>query len=91
MVFYYFHFDSGLSSGSLLTSLKSVGAGSFEWFGGIAAEFLQWAPSQPAKASGDCVGLTDLGLKSEDCNSVHNFLCEEQKTYIFMTYVCQIT
>lgn len=68
--------DLGLSSTSILTSLKASGANSFDWIGGVAADFLKWAPSQPVLAVGGCATMQGIGLSSADCNSVSNFICE---------------
>jgi len=62
----------------MLTSLKSAGSGAFDWMGGIAAQYLKWSPSQPSAADGACAGITGLGLKAEDCDTLHNFVCEEK-------------
>jgi len=68
--------DIGLSSTSILTSLKASGANSFDWIGGVAADFLKWAPSQPVQATGGCASMQGIGLSSVDCNTVSNFICE---------------
>jgi hypothetical protein len=67
--------EMGLSSTGILTSLKKSGATSYDWIGGVAAEFLNWAPDEP-KASGDCVTLKSVGLSAADCDVVSNFICE---------------
>ncbi|XP_059476966.1 macrophage mannose receptor 1-like isoform X3 [Neocloeon triangulifer] len=72
--------DLGLSSTAILTSLKKSGVDSFDWVGGVAAQFLNWAPDQPAAAAGDCATLGGLGLSAADCNTVSNFICETKSS-----------
>jgi len=66
----------GLSSTGILTSLKKSGADSFDWIGGVAAQFLDWAPKEPKAGSGDCATMQGIGLSAVDCNTVSNFICE---------------
>jgi len=67
----------GLSTNTMLTSLKKMSGGDdFNWLGGVAANFLKWAPNQPAPNGGDCAAIDSLGLKGIDCNTVTNFVCE---------------
>jgi hypothetical protein len=67
--------DLGLSSTSILTSLKKSGADTFDWVNGVAAEFLNWAPNEP-KSTGDCATINGGGLSATDCSVVSNFICE---------------
>jgi hypothetical protein len=67
--------EMGLSSTGILTSLKKSGATSYDWIGGVAAEFLNWAPAEP-KATGECATIKSIGLSAADCDVVSNFICE---------------
>jgi hypothetical protein len=70
--------DLGLSTNTMLTSLKKLSGGDeFNWLGGVAANVLNWAPDQPAKTGGgDCAALGSLGLQGITCDTVANFVCE---------------
>jgi hypothetical protein len=68
--------DMGLSSSGILTSLKKSGATSYDWIGGVAAEFLNWAPDEPKAATGECATIKSIGLSAADCDVVSNFICE---------------
>jgi hypothetical protein len=83
--------DIGLSSTSILTSLKASGANSFDWIGGVAADFLKWTPTQPAPATGACASMQGIGLSSVDCNSVSNFICETKPNAITTTTIFSTT
>jgi hypothetical protein len=67
--------EMGLSATGILTSLKKSGATSYDWIGGVAAEFLNWAPDEP-KATGECATIKSIGLSAADCDVVSNFICE---------------
>jgi len=65
----------GLSSDTLLTSMKKVTDGTGNWLGDIGASLMAAKPSDPAK-DGDCLGLGSLGLVGVTCDMVSNFVCE---------------
>jgi len=61
----------------MLTSLtKMAGGDTYNWFGGVAANFMKWAPNQPAAGGGECAALQSLGLSGINCDTVANFVCE---------------
>jgi hypothetical protein len=69
----------GLSSHSMLTSLKKTGMDSFDWFGGFAAQSLQWGAEPSAVATGkDCAGLSAIGLSPVSCDEISHFVCEKK-------------
>jgi hypothetical protein len=73
------HLFVGLSSHSMLTSLKKTGMDSFDWFGGFAAQSLQWAAEPSAVSSGkDCAGLSAIGLSPVSCDEISHFVCEKK-------------
>jgi len=65
----------GLSSETLLTSMKKVTDGTGNWLGDIGASLMAAKPSDPAKDEG-CLGLGSLGLVGVTCDMVSNFVCE---------------
>jgi hypothetical protein len=67
--------DIGLSSSTLLTSMKKITDGTDNWLGDIGASLMAAVPSNPAK-DGDCLGLGSLGLVGVTCDMVSNFVCE---------------
>jgi hypothetical protein len=67
--------DIGLSSGTLLTSMKKITDGTDNWLGDIGASLMAAVPSNPAK-DGDCMGLGSLGIVGVTCDMVSNFVCE---------------
>ncbi|XP_065341012.1 uncharacterized protein LOC135940161 isoform X2 [Cloeon dipterum] len=70
--------DIGLSSGTLLTSLKKTTSdSSSNWLGDLASALLP-PPANPADA-GDCMGISSLGLLGVSCDMVSNFVCEAPK------------
>jgi len=69
----------GLADNPIITSLKKTEKGKFDWLGGMAADFLGWAPGQPAKDSGDCGGILKGLLSSVSCKAQNNFMCEAKK------------
>jgi Lectin C-type domain len=70
--------DLGLSTNTMLTSLKKLSGGDeFNWLGGVAASVMNWAPNQPAPGGGsECASLNSLGLSGITCDTVANFVCE---------------
>jgi Lectin C-type domain len=70
--------DLGLSTNTMLTSLKKLSGGDeFNWLGGVAASVMNWAPNQPAPGAGsECASLNSLGLSGITCDTVANFVCE---------------
>ncbi|XP_065341515.1 uncharacterized protein LOC135940523 [Cloeon dipterum] len=65
----------GLSSSTLLTSLKKTTSdSSSNWLGDLASALLP-PPANPADA-GDCMGISSLGLLGVSCDMVSNFVCE---------------
>jgi len=80
----------GLSSTGILTSLKKSGADSFDWIGGVAAQFLDWAPKEPKAGSGDCATMQGIGLSATDCNTVSNFICETKPSTTTETPTTQL-
>ncbi|CAB3381371.1 Hypothetical predicted protein [Cloeon dipterum] len=67
--------DIGLSSSTLLTSLKKTASdSSSNWLGDLASALLP-PPANPADA-GDCMGISSLGLLGVSCDMVSNFVCE---------------
>lgn len=67
--------DIGLSTSTLMTSMKKVTDGTDNWLGDIGASLMAAKPSDPAK-DGDCLGLGSLGLVGVTCDMVSNFVCE---------------
>lgn len=67
--------DIGLSTSTLMTSMKKVTDGTDNWLGDIGASLMAAMPSDPAK-DGDCLGLGSLGLVGVTCDMVSNFVCE---------------
>ncbi|XP_059476547.1 uncharacterized protein LOC132197335 isoform X2 [Neocloeon triangulifer] len=65
--------DIGLSSTTVLTSMKKVTDGNSNWLGDLASALVP--PKDPAQA-GDCMGLNSLGLTGVTCDMVSNFVCE---------------
>jgi hypothetical protein len=65
----------GLSSNTLLTSMKKITDGSDNWLGDIGASLMADKPSDPSK-DGECLGLGSLGLVGVTCDMVSNFMCE---------------
>ncbi|CAB3381372.1 Hypothetical predicted protein [Cloeon dipterum] len=65
----------GMSSSTLLTSLKKTTSdSSSNWLGDLASALLP-PPANPADA-GDCMGISSLGLLGVSCDMVSNFVCE---------------
>jgi len=63
-----------------MTSLQMSTAGSFDWLGGLAADFLNWAPDEPAKdASKKCAALDNGLFETTKCDKPGNFMCEAKK------------
>jgi hypothetical protein len=67
-----------MSSNTILTSLNKVGAGDFSWASGLIADYVNWAPDQPAKDAGDCTGILKLVVSVVPCETVANFVCEDK-------------
>ncbi|XP_059476326.1 uncharacterized protein LOC132197210 isoform X2 [Neocloeon triangulifer] len=65
----------GLSSSTLLTSMKKVDdSGSSNWLGDLASALLP-PPKNPAD-QGDCMGISSLGILGVSCDMVSNFVCQ---------------
>jgi len=71
--------SAGLSSLPFFSSLKKGAESTFQWQSGLAADFLNWAPNQPAKNGGDCTAMFNLLLQSQSCDQKLNFMCEAKK------------
>ncbi|XP_059476497.1 uncharacterized protein LOC132197301 [Neocloeon triangulifer] len=65
--------DIGLSTSTVLTSLKKVTDGGSNWLGDLASAFL---PQKDPAKDGDCVGLSSLGITGISCDTVSNFVCQ---------------
>ncbi|CAB3381368.1 Hypothetical predicted protein [Cloeon dipterum] len=65
--------DIGLSTSTVLTSLKKVTDGGSNWLGDLASAFMP--NPEPAK-DGECTGLSSLGLVGLSCDTVSNFVCQ---------------
>jgi hypothetical protein len=65
--------DIGLSSSTLLTSMKKVTDGGNDWLGDLASALVP--PKDPSK-DGDCMGLNSIGLVGISCDMVSNFVCQ---------------
>jgi len=70
--------NSGLSSKTVLTSLNKIGGGDLKWASGLMADFVNWAPEQPEKGSGECTGLLQLVVSLIPCDTIANFMCEDK-------------
>jgi hypothetical protein len=69
----------GLSSHNVLTSLKKTGIDTYNWFGGVTAQTLEWASDPSAVTEGkDCAGLSTLGLSPISCDTLSTFVCESK-------------
>jgi len=68
-----------LGDNPLITSLRKTDKETFDWLGGMAADFLNWAPDQPAKNSGDCGALSKGFISAVPCTTEANFVCEAKK------------
>ncbi|XP_059476418.1 uncharacterized protein LOC132197267 [Neocloeon triangulifer] len=68
--------DIGLSTSTLMTSMKKVTDGGSNWLGDLASAFL---PNADPKKDGDCMGLNSLGITGINCDTVSNFVCEAPK------------
>jgi hypothetical protein len=69
--------DIGLSSNTLLTSMKKVTDGGTDWLGDLASALVP--PKDPSK-EGDCMGLNSIGLVGVSCDMVSNFVCQAPET-----------
>jgi hypothetical protein len=66
----------GLSSETLLTSMKQVTDGTGNWLGDIGASLMAAKPEADTSKDGGCLGLGSLGLVGVTCDMVSNFVCE---------------
>lgn len=67
----------GLSSSTLLTSMKKVTDGGANWLGELASAL---APPKDPNTDGDCLGLNAVGLVGVTCDMVSNFVCQAPET-----------
>lgn len=67
-----------MSSNTILTSLSKAGGGDFTWASGLIADYVNWAPDQPAKDAGDCTGILKLVVSVVPYETVANFVCEDK-------------
>ncbi|CAB3386509.1 Hypothetical predicted protein [Cloeon dipterum] len=65
--------DIGLSSSTLITSMKKVTSGGSDWLGDLASALV---PQNDPAQDGDCLGLNSLGLVGVTCDMVSNFVCQ---------------
>ncbi|XP_065340941.1 uncharacterized protein LOC135940117 isoform X2 [Cloeon dipterum] len=65
--------DIGLSTSTVLTSLKKVTDGGSNWLGDLASAFM---PNPEPTKDGECTGLSSLGLVGLSCDTVSNFVCQ---------------
>ncbi|XP_059478308.1 uncharacterized protein LOC132198339 [Neocloeon triangulifer] len=65
--------DIGLSTSTVLTSLKKVTDGGSNWLGDLASAFM---PQKDPAKDGDCMGLNSLGITGISCDTVSNFVCQ---------------
>jgi hypothetical protein len=42
------------------------------------ADYVNWAPDQPAKDAGECTGILKLVVSVVPCETVANFVCEDK-------------
>ncbi|XP_065349069.1 uncharacterized protein LOC135945365 [Cloeon dipterum] len=65
--------DIGLSSSTLITSMKKVTSGGSDWLGDLASALV---PQNDPAQDGECLGLNSLGLVGVTCDMVSNFVCQ---------------
>lgn len=56
-----------------MTSMQKVSDSSSNWLGDLAAAFL---PPSESGQSGDCLGMSAIGLTGISCDMVSNFVCQ---------------
>jgi hypothetical protein len=61
------------STTNLLTSMKNKVDVGTDWLGDLAAAFI---PPTDTQKTGDCLGLSSLGITGMDCNAVSDFICQ---------------
>lgn len=71
--FVLINFLTGISTGSVLTSMSQVSDGGSNWLGDLASALL---PPKNNAGDGDCMGLSSLGLLGIPCDTVSNFVCQ---------------